>query len=251
MKTAVFSPAISTFSFVISLLFVLFMTGLMVLHIVTLVRYQRHKAQAPDDSARTEVVNKFRESHKSVAIFYEGFSDKSLMQQSCLAVVSARYILASLITALLYQYPLTQAILLVLLSIFSLVYLFRVKPYQDTLQQKQQYLLESIVLLVCTIALAMAIMDAVGISGATARARLGKAYIFSTAIISIVIMLSTIWQLIKYGRPYFKALKGWLSRRSRSALPNSAVDESSASNLRRSGSNSRDIQLVHFDQTAA
>ncbi len=90
--------------------------------------------------------------YEGIAVLFEEFANSSLAKQSAFLVFSLKAIIESLVVGLLFEYPLFQAILLLLLTLFLLAYNIIKRPFKSTISLAQQLVLV-LSLFICNILL--------------------------------------------------------------------------------------------------
>jgi len=118
----------------------------------TVKKYQGVKSKGPTKKN----LEAFNERNKYWELFYSEFNDEDFLSQSTLALLIIRAVLSTLITVVLYDYPLMQTAFLVILDGAVILFLVTRKPFTEFRAKIAQYYFEAITLLVhlCTFILA-------------------------------------------------------------------------------------------------
>jgi len=82
-----------------------------------------------------------RKRYERIGVLFEEFDDSSLYKQLAFLLFCLRSIAESLIVGLLFEYPMAQAILLLLLNLLLLIYLLIQKPFESKIDLIQQLIL--------------------------------------------------------------------------------------------------------------
>ena len=149
----------SLLSFIMGILLLVAELIIFVIHIRIIKQYQRIKSVQSDVTSRlqttrtensnnSEAMNKFMKQNQGLQVLFQDYKDDTLFQHGFLLVFVIRYILFNLIIIILYQYPLCQAILIVLLSSVMLIYLITKRPFRTRSNEVQQLLLEGLLFVV-------------------------------------------------------------------------------------------------------
>jgi len=227
IKSVMFDSAISRFSFVTNLFFIIFGVSLIYLYI-WLIRSLRSltKKRGTETESTCEARNKFMKKIESLEPLYKEFKDDSILQQGYLLIFFARNVLVSAVIGTLNKHPLVQCILLVLTSVSIMLYLLIIKPFRNFFSQLQQYFFEGVLLVTNTCILIMASLDEMGNQAMTTRIRLGKCIIVLGLTYNVVVVLITGFQVVLTLVKGVKSLREWRRRRVISILP--ASEEISA-----------------------
>lgn len=173
MKSALLTTRTSQLSFAISLIFLIILIVLFYLHARILLKFQDIRRQKAINPAEAEErVKTLREENESVEVLYEDFHDTSLLRQGCLFVTTVRCVLVSIIFAIMYEYPLAQSVLLLIISVVYILYLALARPFCKSSDEFQNYFFETIIFIVNMMVLVMAEMDAQGVQETEIRSRI-------------------------------------------------------------------------------
>ena len=111
------------------------------------------KISSLNQKRKNEIFESLEKKYEGFGVLYEEFENSSLFHQSAFLLFSARSVTESLIVGLFFEYPLTQAILLVTLTFLLLAYIIIKKPFKSKLALAQQLFL-ILSLFICNFCLA-------------------------------------------------------------------------------------------------
>jgi len=138
---------------IISLLACLLMIGIAFLVMIKLLRITQEARKA---SLSLEA---FRNKNKALRILFAGFSSNSLLNQRCLLFYLLRTITVSVIIIPLYDYPIAQASVNLIMGCAMMIFLVKRRPFMNKLNLIQSIVLETQLLLINLSILALAIND--------------------------------------------------------------------------------------------
>jgi len=127
------SPLVCAFSLILGLL-------ILIINIIILAKFhevRRSNLHKKSHKAFTALEKKY----KGIAVLFKEFHDSSFVKQSAFLLFSFRTIAEGLIVGLLYEYPITQSILLILINFALLVYLIVQRPFESIIDLIQQLVL--------------------------------------------------------------------------------------------------------------
>ncbi len=223
------------------------------LHINLLKRYQNVKRNFGGNAETKQQFDAWIKDHAGIQVIFSDFKDYSLVHQSFLLILTVRDILFSLILATLFDHPLVECILILLMNIAMLAYLFIKKPFKEILAQVQQVVLEMITMVVNVNVLILAIFDASHSEAFDQRKTIGKFLIiinmifnFIVAGFMLLILFTQGWEIYKdyRSRRQEKTLKIKAARNILS-LQNLASMESNSKSPSKGGLDS-DLKVTEF-----
>jgi len=206
-RATLFNSAVSIFSFALSLIFTFVSIGLLAYCVRFLAKYQEAKKNDTTINYAKESLESFKNNNKKMKILYQDFKDIHWSLQSFLCFFIIRSIVSGIIYATLFDYPIAQIILLLLLSVAMLIGLVVKKPFQDRLQFGFQIFLEVVIFIVYIIDFILAIMDAKESHDFDAREILCTLIIVINYILILGSFVFLITQIIKSLSTVFKSLK--------------------------------------------
>jgi len=176
-----FAPSFSAFSSVIAIVLLIIGALIFMLHIWILWKSTELRKLPNHKEALGDFLHKF----EPLQILYQDFKDTTTIRQSFFALLITRSILSSLIMSTLFEKPLLQAILLMILSVSALSLLISKGPYKEFSRELTQYFYELIVFMVSLGVLIMAVADEMNKEAFSLRKILGKSIVFLNAILFI------------------------------------------------------------------
>ena len=198
---------LSWLSLSISLFLYCIMFSCFYFHWKLLFTYQRLKSKSLS-SEKQEELTKFIDTHEGNQVLFRDFRDNSTKVQGFLFFFTLRDVALSLIFTALYNFPLIQAWLIFLFNLLMIVYLVMSKPFTSRLDLFQQIVFETLILVVNSSVLIMALMDQFGYEAVNMRIRLGKGIIVICMIFSFTVLGFVALKLLislSYGYKAWKA----------------------------------------------
>ena len=192
----------------LSVFAILILGGAMILgsflHINLLKRYQNVKRNFGGNAETKQHFDNWIKDHAGIQVIFSDFKDYSLAPQSFLLILTLRDILFSLILATLFDHPLVECILILLMNIAMLAYLFIKKPFKEMVAQAQQVILELITMVVNISVLILAVFDAKHSEAFDQRKTIGKLLIivnmiFNFTVVGFMLLLLFLqaWEIYK------------------------------------------------------
>jgi len=167
------SEGLSGLSFFASCILLIIMFLCFLSHFRLLKKYQQIKLQA-QNSGDMSSLDKFIESKNGLDVLFRDFKDKSLIYQSFLLLLTARDLAFSLILTTLFNHPLAQTIIILILNVAMFGYLLLRPPLTSKFDGAQQLYYEFITLSVNFSVLILAILDAIDSIGVELRTSIGR-----------------------------------------------------------------------------
>jgi len=118
-------------------------------------------------------------------VLFMNFKKSSVFKHSCMFFILLRVYLFNMIIGYLFEYPLTQAILITTMSFLMLGYFSISRPYLNPLELIKILTYETIIAVVNISVLILAIMDHKGIENKDSRRQLGEVIIISNMIFNL------------------------------------------------------------------
>ena len=158
--SARFSKPLSIFSFLLAIAFLITGGYLLFLHVRLLRRYQKIKRdQGKADDKTPTKLDEFKAQHEGIKTLFADFKDDSFVHQAFLLFFVIRSIATALFLTLLFEHPLSEAILLTIMSILLLTYIMVFMPFKNVLDNLQQFGFELILLIANASVLTLARLD--------------------------------------------------------------------------------------------
>lgn len=144
------------------------------------------------------------EKYLNCGVLYLNFRKGSLLQRSCMFFILLRIYLFNMVIGYLFDHPLAQAILIVLMSFMMLAFLSFKRPFRKAFDLVKAITYESIIFVVNICILILAIMDHKGVYLKEERVRLGDVIILANTLFNVAAVLfigvEIIFRLIKVYR---------------------------------------------------
>jgi len=149
VQTNPFDSVFSWASFFSGLGFIGLVSWLILFNVIIVKRYQQAKSANLEEA--------FNENNKRWELFYGGFNDADIWSHAFLAILAVRNCLSSILLSALFDYPLLQTALLIILDGAIIIILMTLKPLSELQAKLTQYFYELVALFVhfCTFILAM------------------------------------------------------------------------------------------------
>ena len=238
-RTFVFGWNLSLLSFSISLTLLIAMALSFWYQTRLLINYQKIKKQdqaAPIDSPK--LLEKFIKKHEGSSTLFSEVKDYSLTPQLFLFVLSGRDLLTSLILAAMFDFPVTQTFIIIIMDCLMIAYLLMKRPFKNNFDLSKQLFFELIGLTVNVCVFISAILDSHKSEALGIKSDIGKLIILSNMIfnfVTAIFMLISIGQLLlefyrKYKQKRAKITLN-IQKRSQEAQNRSQFDSSNQSFL--------------------
>ena len=227
-----FSQGITGLSFTFALIFLCLMFVSLGFHILLLRKYQRIRKQCTVLKSDQMLTN-FNQAHKGSQVLFRDFKDQTIIQQAFLLFFTLRDIMISLTLITLFEHPLVQTILILLLNIIMFAYLIMKAPYKNNFDAAQQIFYEFVSLVVNITILIMAMFDRVSASATGMRKDMGKLIIIINFIFNFATLLFIIVKLfLEAKEAYFNYKKKTRNRKKNFVnILDSSLGNNSTSNL--------------------
>jgi len=129
-------------------------------------------------------------------VLFMNFKEKSALKHSCMFFILFRVYLFNIIIGYFFEYPLTQAILITIMSALMLAYFCVMRPFKNPLELIKTLTYEVIIAMVNICVLILAIMDHGNIESQEDRVRLGDVIIISNMLFNLMAVFFTITELV-------------------------------------------------------
>ena len=176
---------------------------------ITIIRSLRAEVTEHNDKEiRTQQTADFTKKHANFRVFYETFRDSDLTQQSFFFIFTMRLIVYYTVIAALFYSPLAQTILILLMSVFMVLYLFIRYPVKDKLKLSQYIIQEILILIVNVCVMIVAGLDHAGVEAYSTKKALGDIFTYCNMILSmlspfyiVMFIIAKVMSLISTKRP--------------------------------------------------
>ena len=196
-RSLVFGWNLSLLSFMVSVILLIIMF-LSFFHQTTLLRtYQTLKGQ---NNTSSNLLQQFTKNHEGSQVYWKDLKDYSLAPQLFFFFLSGRDLLFSLILATMFEYPVAQTLIIIILDCIMIAYLLIKRPFKSWTDFAQQIFFEFIGLIVgIAVFVNATILDAGEYEANGARDNIGKLVIACNLLfnsITALFMLITISQIL-------------------------------------------------------
>jgi len=216
LKSTKFDTRFRNISFGVAFTVVILGVVLLVLHYVTLRKYQKLR-YPPNKKRNLKQIQQFLHTFQNVSLIFRDFKDQSLFQQTFLLLQILRSVLASLITTTLYQILPLQISLLTLLNVAMVIYLIRKQPFKEYTDACGQFFCEIILFIAHLSIILIATINRDNDRGAASIGRLSKCII----ILNFILLIGGIlFILLEVGKGFYKAYKERQKNKTPPPLPN-------------------------------
>jgi len=121
--------------------------------------YLLYHYQSLKEGKSKTVFDAFTKKYENVKVIFKDFKDLSLFTQSFMLLNLVRSILSSLVFATLFEYPLVQIILLLILNVGMIIFIFLKRSFKEVLDTCGQLFCELVLLIANICMLVMCIFD--------------------------------------------------------------------------------------------
>lgn len=180
--------------------------GVLCLHIFIVYKHQKISQKYKNTGDDVEL-KRFEKHYQGLSAFFEDFRAVSYLHESCLIFTVLRAIVFNLIISFLYNYPLFQAIIIVMLNIILVVYLGFKRPFKHIVNFLQQMIAEVILLVVNTSMLTLAFMDGGSITDPSKRDVLGCIIVFCSLIFRFMPSIFTTIKMVILAKEIYEDRK--------------------------------------------
>ena len=182
-KTSAPKSALSIFSLMLSMIFLIIGSAITGLHLRFLIKQQRLRKQND-----TEGLNKHYNENMNMQVFFRSCKRNKMYQQIFIFLYPIRDLLQNLILGVLFEHPTVQAVLMFLISLTIFTYLIIVRPLRSIFDQGRQIILELLVLLSNLVVLIMAGYDRQKLIKLASRKQIGEMILYNiTAVVSLAV----------------------------------------------------------------
>ncbi len=140
-------------------------------------------------------------------VLFMNFKKRSIFQHSCMFFILLRVYLFNIIIGYLFEYPLTQAILITIMSLLMLSFFVITRPFKNPLELIKTLTYEIIIAMVNICVLILAVMDHNDLEYPKNRVQLGDVIIFSNMFFNLMAVFFMITELV------IKIIKAYKLRR--------------------------------------
>jgi len=167
----------SVVCFIVCILMMVLVVALFVITLKIMQSYQKQKKKT-----EKEVQEDWKDQWSSCEILFVGYEETALLSVGYMALFILRGVIFNLTIANLYNFPLTQSIIISLTNLLMFGYLLYLRPLKELLTIVQLFVTEGIVTVVSICVLILAIMDKVKLNGDGQTARVGIGNVMSFLI---------------------------------------------------------------------
>ena len=161
-------------------------------------------------------IERFLYKYENIKLIFKDFKDINFFTQSFLWIHITRALISSLLFAALFEYPLLQVLLLLVLNLCVVAFLLIKKPFKEPLGTFSQLFCEVILLIANICMLIMAIFDQIDSYPAAVLQHLGRAVIILN---DILLLGSAILMIIEILRSLYLSYKA----KKKTLIPSVAV----------------------------
>ena len=165
----------------LAFLFIAFTVILLSIHINLVSVHQKIKQKGETDGNMGDFEN-FYLKKQGLQVLYSNFKASSILHEGYLFFTILRTILFNFTIAILYQQPLAQAIIILVLTTVMVLYLIAKRPFKMLVNFLQQTIAEIILLIVNVCVLSLSIMDKIGDMNHITRNRIAHVVIICSLI---------------------------------------------------------------------
>mmetsp|Transcript_29645 Transcript_29645/g.27095 ORF Transcript_29645/g.27095 Transcript_29645/m.27095 type:complete len:211 (+) Transcript_29645:1144-1776(+) len=135
LRSTNFNTATDIFSFILCLGFILLGIGVLGFTIYLVKNSQQRKGKVFffDNKKNRQAIIDYHNKYKAFHVLFMGFKDHNFLKQAFLLIFVLRIVIFNMIIGILTENPLTQAILITLLSFLMLLYLLTFRPFKRTI----------------------------------------------------------------------------------------------------------------------
>ena len=195
-RSFAFEWNLSLLSFMVSVI-LLIIVFLSFFHQTTLLRtYQTLKRQ---NNTSNSLLQQFTKNHEGSQVYWKDLKDYSISPQLFFFFLSGRDLIFSLILATMFEYPVAQTLIIIILDCIMIAYLLIKRPFENWTDFAQQIFFEFIGLIVGITVFVNAILDAGEYEAVGARNNIGKLVIVCNLLfnfITALFMLIAISQIL-------------------------------------------------------
>jgi len=204
--------SLSDISLTISCFMMIVLIVNLVLHYKLLKKYQRVRLKALETNNDDELED-FKKDHEGNQVLFRDFKDQNLNQQMFLFYFTIRDLLFSLILTTLFDHPISQTVLMLLMTLAMVVYLFISKPFEEPIDFIQQLCNEAVTIVVVSFVFGQAIMDRMGMERMPLRVRLGKGIILLNIIFNYMSLAFMGFKVLLILRDGYRAYKTYKAKK--------------------------------------
>ena len=173
-------------SFLASLMMLIVILCISVITILMIRSLRRHISNT-EGVLRAQKTLDFKHRYRQYQITYDAFRDSHFTQQSFFFIFTARLIIFHIIIAGPIDHPFVQAILIMIMSIFMLLYLCIRYPIKSKPKLAQYIVQEVILLVVNTCVLTTASLDRAGAEAIATRRIMGGIFLYCNFILTFLV----------------------------------------------------------------
>lgn len=164
------------------------------------------RLRRPTSEAHQDEYHLLREKYENYKIILKDYKVDSLVQFAFLPLLILRLCLFGLVIACLFDYPLIQSILIVLISGIMVIYLLLKNPFRHLVEFIEFLLQEVLILIVNICVLIFAVLDQFKIEAYNERETIGTVVIIASLVSAGVAAIYFIFHLFKALRVIYRFL---------------------------------------------
>jgi len=192
-RSLVMDTFASALSFFVALFFMIFGIAAFTFHFMT-VKSLVKLSKSGENKTSKEKLDTFLKSHEEFDMLYKLWKDATLYQPTYLILFTLRDIILNIVISNLFEYPIVQSLLFVLITFSFWVYLISARPFKKLYENMKQIFLETIVLLTYLFAFLMS--SSKSSMSNNLKESLGEGVIVMAIIFNIFAGLFIAWDVI-------------------------------------------------------
>ena len=216
-RTQNLGEGLASLGFVLSALLLIITAIVIAFQFDLLVRYQHLKTNKGE-------LEKFLQGNQGSFISFEDFKDTSLFRQSFVFLLVLRDFLFSMILTTLFEHPLAQTILILVLNLAVIALLLWSQPFKNRCGFLQQIYYELVTLAVNICVIILAFKDNANIEAYDLRQNTGKFIIITNLVFNVTVIAFLVYDIIMAAR---EAYQKYQTKKSKKISPISLQSEPS------------------------
>jgi len=224
------SQGLSSLSFVTALIFFCVMFACFSFHIRFIRQYRKIQRRNESLESKEDLI-RFKNKYKGFQLIFRDFKDLTKAQQAFLLFLAIRDIIFSLIIVTLFEHPLAQTILILLLDIVMIVYLFVQRPFREFLDEIQQFFYEFVILGVNVSVLILSIFDTSDIRDIKVRNNICRAIMITNMCFNFATIGFLLLKLVLLAKGVYIAYRTRRSKLTRKPININNVSMSTSRNV--------------------
>ena len=210
LRATKMNSPLSNLSMVLAVLCVIIGLVFLIWYFRIIYKFQSLKKQAEYSEEKKKYFEGWVDKNEHLGIMYQDYKDTDWTFQIFFGLFVIRNVLSGLIFALLFEHPLLQTILLLILTISMITGLIVKKPLKELSQLFFQFFCEALVLTVNIIEFVLAILDLNGSENLRSRERLCNGII---VLNNILMFGSLAFQIVEIMKMIYSLYQTWKNER--------------------------------------